>query len=149
VLRNMPQTVAPYIAGLSEITGHYITAAYWTDTEPDTEDTPPTLAVMSASGIMAAAASCARFMQRCGPAVLIAYSDAGGTPEQMGHDLWLSRNGHGAGFWDRKNLGVPYGFTSRPHADTLGDYLHRIAKGMGQCDLVQGDDGLLYLEGGE
>jgi hypothetical protein len=32
---------------------------------------------------------------------------------------------------------------------TLGDHLHRIAKGMGECDLVQGDDGLLYLEGGE
>ena len=21
--------------------------------------------------------------------------------EQLGHDLWLTRNGHGAGFWDR------------------------------------------------
>lgn len=21
--------------------------------------------------------------------------------EQIGHDLWLTRNGHGAGFWDR------------------------------------------------
>ena len=22
-------------------------------------------------------------------------------PEQAGHDFWLTRNGHGAGFWDR------------------------------------------------
>jgi len=22
-------------------------------------------------------------------------------PEQVGHDFWLTRNGHGAGFWDR------------------------------------------------
>lgn len=22
-------------------------------------------------------------------------------PEQCGHDFWLTRNGHGAGFWDR------------------------------------------------
>lgn len=22
-------------------------------------------------------------------------------PSQIGHDLWLTRNGHGAGFWDR------------------------------------------------
>ena len=22
-------------------------------------------------------------------------------PDQLGHDLWLTRNGHGAGFWDR------------------------------------------------
>lgn len=25
----------------------------------------------------------------------------GWTPEQAGHDFWLTRNGHGAGFWDR------------------------------------------------
>jgi hypothetical protein len=24
-------------------------------------------------------------------------------PEQAGHDFWLTRNGHGAGFWDRGN----------------------------------------------
>jgi len=23
------------------------------------------------------------------------------TDEQIGHDFWLTRNGHGAGFWDR------------------------------------------------
>lgn len=23
---------------------------------------------------------------------------------QMGHDLWLTRNGHGAGFWDRPEI---------------------------------------------
>jgi len=25
----------------------------------------------------------------------------GMAPEQAGHDFWLTRNGHGAGFWDR------------------------------------------------
>lgn len=25
-------------------------------------------------------------------------------PEQVGHDLWLTRNGHGTGFWDRREL---------------------------------------------
>ena len=24
--------------------------------------------------------------------------------DQMGHDLWLTRNGHGAGFWDRPKI---------------------------------------------
>jgi len=28
------------------------------------------------------------------------------TDEQIGHDLWLTRGGHGAGFWDR---GLPNG----------------------------------------
>jgi hypothetical protein len=26
---------------------------------------------------------------------------SGQTPEQIGHDFWLTRQGHGAGFWDR------------------------------------------------
>ena len=29
------------------------------------------------------------------------------SPEQLGHDLWLTRNGHGAGFWDRNDETYP------------------------------------------
>jgi hypothetical protein len=54
----------------------------------------------------------------------------GWTDEQIGHDFWLSRNGHGAGFWDR---GLP-----------SGDTLHRWAKTYGDCDLYVGDDGEIY-----
>lgn len=50
--------------------------------------------------------------------------------EQMGHDFWLSRNGHGAGFWDR-------GFES-------GGALHKAAKSFGSFDLYVGDDGMIY-----
>ena len=25
-------------------------------------------------------------------------------PTQLGHDLWLTRNGHGTGFWDRPEI---------------------------------------------
>lgn len=39
-------------------------------------------------------------------------------PEQIGHDFWLTRNGHGAGFWDR-GLGE------------LGDRLTALAKAYG------------------
>lgn len=32
----------------------------------------------------------------------ISYDPSKGTPyDYAGHDLWLTRNGHGAGFWDR------------------------------------------------
>ena len=50
---------------------------------------------------------------------------------QLGSDLWLTRNGHGAGFWDR-GLG------------DLGDALSEAAKRQGSCDLYLGDDGLIY-----
>jgi len=51
---------------------------------------------------------------------------------QVGHDFWLTRNGHGAGFWDR-GLGE------------LGDKLTSISKQFGESNLYEGDDGKLYL----
>jgi hypothetical protein len=51
---------------------------------------------------------------------------------QCGHDFWLSRNGHGAGFWDRG-----YG--------ELGNRLHKCAEAFGGAHLYEGDDGQLYI----
>jgi hypothetical protein len=52
-------------------------------------------------------------------------------PEQFGHDLWLTRNGHGTGFWDR-GLG------------TLGERLTEAAHSFGEAYPYVGDDGKLY-----
>ena len=49
--------------------------------------------------------------------------DVAGMP-QFGHDLWLTRNGHGTGFWDRPEL----------YGEELAVWLTRIAKAMGQHD---------------
>lgn len=49
-----------------------------------------------------------------------------------GHDLWLTRNGHGAGYWD--------GDYAEPHATALD----RAAKAMGAVELYVGDDGRIY-----
>lgn len=46
---------------------------------------------------------------------------------QIGHDFWLTRNGHGAGFWDR-------GLGER------GERLTRAAKVYGSVDLYVTDD---------
>jgi hypothetical protein len=51
--------------------------------------------------------------------------------EQVGRDFWLTRNGHGAGFWDR-GLGA------------LGDRLSKACEPYGGCDLYLGDDGKVY-----
>lgn len=53
-------------------------------------------------------------------------------PEQCGRDFVLTRNGHGAGFWDR-GMGE------------LGDRLTESAHAYGECRLIIGDDDLLYL----
>jgi len=52
--------------------------------------------------------------------------------EKAGHDFWLTRNGHGAGFWDRG-------------LNDLGDRLTESCKGFGESDLYAGDDGKLYF----
>lgn len=48
-----------------------------------------------------------------------------------GHDFWLTRNGHGAGFWDRA-LGA------------LGDRLSAACEPYGSAYLYVGDDGRIH-----
>ena len=47
--------------------------------------------------------------------------------DQAGHDFWLTRNGHGAGFWDR-GLGE------------IGTALTDKSKPYGECNVMQSDD---------
>jgi len=49
-----------------------------------------------------------------------------------GHDFWLTRNGHGCGFWD--------GDWREPAATVLTDAAHAF----GEFNLYVGDDGLIY-----
>jgi hypothetical protein len=53
-------------------------------------------------------------------------------PEQVGHDLLLTRDGHGAGFWDR-------GLGER------GDRLTAMAKPYGDSNFHVGDDGKIHV----
>lgn len=57
---------------------------------------------------------------------------SGLTDSQIGHDFILTRNGHGAGFWDR-------GLGDR------GDRLSDAAKVYGSIDAYIGDDGKVYF----
>lgn len=62
---------------------------------------------------------------------------------QIGHDFFLTRNGHGAGFWDRYYAGPNSGELARSRARN-GDVLTEIAKTFGTSDFYVGDDGLVY-----
>lgn len=55
------------------------------------------------------------------------------SPEQVGHDFTLTRNGHGAGFWDR-GLGE------------LGERLSSLAKSFGSVHVYMSDTGTLEVE---
>lgn len=60
----------------------------------------------------------------------------GYTPEQVGRDFWLTRNGHGVGFWDRSFV---------PGGAALGQELSTLADSFLPRDAYRGDDGRAYL----
>ena len=80
---------------MDDLTTAYIVCALWSSTDDadnpldlnyDIDDLhPDTLAVMQAD--------CNRFQDENS-------SDILNNPIQAGHDFWLTRNHHGAGFWD-------------------------------------------------
>jgi len=64
------------------------------------------------------------------------YEQCGESTERAGHDFWLTRNRHGAGFWDRWASGTPQA--------KIGQQLTDAAHAYGSYDLYIGDDGLIY-----
>jgi hypothetical protein len=52
--------------------------------------------------------------------------------DDVGHDFWLTRNYHGAGFWDGD------------YPKDLGEALTKISHEFGEVDLYLGDDGKIY-----
>jgi hypothetical protein len=60
-------------------------------------------------------------------------ADIGGRTELAGHDFWLTRNGHGAGFWDGD------------WPKDAGARLTAASKAFGEISLYVGDDGLIYM----
>lgn len=51
----------------------------------------------------------------------------------VAHDFWLTRNHHGAGFWDGD------------YEKDTGEKLTELSHKFGECDLYVGDDGKLYI----
>ena len=79
-------------------------------------------------------ADCKKFLDKAWGLLEEAPDEIRGYPkmEAAGHDFWLTRNGHGAGFWD--------GDWPRD----LGDKLTKISKGFGESNLYIGDDEKIY-----
>lgn len=114
---------------LDKFTTAYLVAALWSSTGDGGEplDSRYSISDFSPAAIENAIKDCAAFR-----------SDAGGLleewdEEQAGHDFWLTRCGHGAGFWAR---GI-----------ATGESLSRLV-GHGtkypNLDLSVGDDGKIY-----
>jgi hypothetical protein len=114
------------------VTRHYIIAALWADCE---EGTNPRCDNKQKA---TAREACEKFMRQCEDAGGLftkamerfehgygTHPDAGSAEAAFGHDFWLTRQGHGVGFWDREPLRV-----GNP---SLGDLLTEEAKKVGEC----------------
>ena len=107
----------------------------WNDIHPDTlvsmrEDCAAFLAECEELAIANGADNLTDWLANASDASEYA-SRAYSTEERFGHDFWLTRNGHGAGFWDR-GLGK------------IGTLLTDAAHVWGSVDLYVGDDGLIH-----
>jgi hypothetical protein len=115
---------------LKNFVNGYIEAALWSSTSPEGSplDDKYSAGDFAQEAIDKAVEESADFI-RANRADLLATS---APDDQHGHDFWLTRNHHGAGFWDRG-----YG--------PLGDRLTKAAHGYGTSDVYVGDDGKLYF----
>jgi hypothetical protein len=107
----------------------YIEAALWSSTDEDGEPLDATYddTDLDSTLLRQMHEDCADFVS----ANTAALDACGLSAEQAGHDFWLTRNGHGAGFWDR-GIGE------------LGEVLTDAAAVYGSHDLFVGEDGLIY-----
>jgi hypothetical protein len=119
---------------LDRIVNGYITTALWAETgesDPETGGEPLNVNYgpddLSEDFMRQAREDCAGMADTPDLRAYLQYQDA----FCFGHDFWLTRNGHGAGYWDR-GLGE------------LGDRLTAMAKPYGSVDLYVGDDGRIY-----
>lgn len=113
---------------VNDMINAYIVCALWSSVD---EDGDPIDDTYSSDDLASATRSemesdCHDFFES--NAADLAEMDAG----QAGHDFWLTRNGHGAGFWDR-GLGE------------LGERLSRAAEVYGSVDLYVGDDQRIHI----
>lgn len=115
---------------INDILTHYLIACLWSST--DSNDIPLddqySIDDISSESKSKAVADITKFLTLAGEAT----DDI--SSESIGHDFWLTRCGHGAGFWDR-------GYT-----EVIELKLMQAVENFPNVDAVIGDDNLIYLE---
>ena len=116
---------------LDAFTRAYLEAAEWTDCHSDAEEDQPgiTDAPWAAAAIEKARLDCAAFQE----SMRTLLDETGASDSRHGVDFWLTRNHHGAGFWDR-------GYDAR-----ISDALTDCAHGFGEVYVYLGNDGAVYF----
>jgi len=116
----------------------YVQTALWSSNDESTPEGGYPLDAnydLSEEAFETCIADCARFQKEAAQALstVNCKRESGTTlDEQVAHDFWLTRNGHGAGFWD--------GDYSEPEASKLTE----LSEDFGEVNIYVGDDGKLY-----
>lgn len=112
---------------LDTFTRSYLETALWSSTDEDGEplDDDYTIDDFSDEFIKEAVADCEAFQEDN-------QEDIDGLSSRAGHDFWLTRNHHGAGFWDGDWEVV------------AGARLTVSSHAFGEVTLYVGDDGRIY-----
>ena len=110
---------------LDTFTRVYVECALWSSTDDDGEPLdasygPEDIALQTLGQMIL---DCEAFQ---------AYLAPGESLAQAGHDFWLTRNGHGAGFWDGD------------YPKARGKELTGLCRPFGSFDLYVGDDGKVH-----
>lgn len=115
----------------AQILNGYITAMHWASVDFEGESLENY--ELSQEGHEAAVIACARLLKaHANDLEIVIDLHPEYTYDHVGHDLFLTREGHGVGFWDR-GLGH------------YGDVLTKYCKGIKECDPYVGDDNLIYM----
>lgn len=110
--------------GIQEMLDAYLAAALWTE-----ELDEYSISDIDEKSISDALEDINSFVRKASDIIIpMDYS-------QIGHDFWLTRNGHGAGFWDRKEL-----------EGGIGDKLTEICEEFTEKYPYLGDDGKIYID---
>ena len=109
------------------VVDHYLRTAIWTAIDPDTmEPIEGDISDFTPEARAHASEDVQAFLG------MVEGESLPMSPEQLACDLWLTRNRHGAGFWDRG-----YG--------TLGERLTAYAHSLGEVEVYRNDDGKLDM----
>lgn len=115
---------------VDRFTQAYLIAALWAELDDNEEpfDRNYDLSDFSPEAVIQALTDCLDFQKR--NAIILENLDV----EQCGHNFWMTRKGHGSGFWDEEGLGK------------LGDDLTKACEKYGDITLYVGEDKQLHFE---
>lgn len=118
---------------MHKMTQAYLECALWASSDNTNDqggeplDANYSIADIAPESLEQANTDCLTFLEANKKDISLAY-------EQAGHDFWLTRNGHGAGFWDG----------DWPKA--AGKRLTEASHAYGEVNPYVGDDGKIYFQ---